>query len=193
VIGSSGTAARAQDIHIKVVDGRNGKVMTTECVNVWIGKTTIHSLLIPTDKDGVASLHLTNDATVTNIQQSGSACGGEGLVGPVVKCADIIRITGSNYIHARPTRQIHLGVVLGEGSSAVWCCHRERVRKDRGVPKARGIGLFCQDAEQLKEDVEWRKEVAENAGLGFKLPTVESSVGLLGLPKQQRTKLKEVA
>jgi hypothetical protein len=29
----------------------------------------------------------------------------------------------------------------------------------------------CTDryAEQLKEDVEWRKEVAENAGLGFKL------------------------
>jgi integrase len=48
-------------------------------------------------------------------------------------------------------------------------------------------------AEQLKEDVEWRKEVAENAGLGFKLPSVESSVGLLGLPKQKKSKLKKVA
>ena len=48
-------------------------------------------------------------------------------------------------------------------------------------------------AEQLKEDVEWRKEVAENTGLGFKLPTVESSVGLLGLPEQQKSKLKKVA
>jgi integrase len=48
-------------------------------------------------------------------------------------------------------------------------------------------------AEQLKEDVQWRKEVAESAGLGFKLPTVESSVGLLGLPKQQKTKLRKVA
>jgi hypothetical protein len=48
-------------------------------------------------------------------------------------------------------------------------------------------------AEQLKEDVEWRKEVAENAGLGFRLPTAESSVGLLGLPKQQKSKLKKVA
>jgi integrase len=44
-------------------------------------------------------------------------------------------------------------------------------------------------AEQLKEDVDWRKEVAENAGLGFKLPTIESSVGLLGLPKQKKSKL----
>jgi integrase len=48
-------------------------------------------------------------------------------------------------------------------------------------------------AEQLNEDVEWRKEVAENAGLGFKLPTLESSVGLLGLPKRQKSKLKKVA
>jgi integrase len=48
-------------------------------------------------------------------------------------------------------------------------------------------------AEQLKEDVEWRKQEAERAGLGFKLPTIESSVGLLGLPKQQKSKLKKVA
>ncbi len=48
-------------------------------------------------------------------------------------------------------------------------------------------------AEQLKEDVEWRKEVAENAGLGFQLPIVECSVGLLGLPKQKKSKLKKVA
>ncbi len=46
---------------------------------------------------------------------------------------------------------------------------------------------------KLKEDVEWRKEEAEKAGLGFKLPTVESLVGLLGLPKQQKSQLKKVA
>jgi integrase len=48
-------------------------------------------------------------------------------------------------------------------------------------------------AEQLKEDVEWRKQEAERAGFVFKLPTIESSVGLLGLPKQQKSKLKKVA
>jgi integrase len=48
-------------------------------------------------------------------------------------------------------------------------------------------------AEQLKEDIDWRKQEAEKVGLGFKLPTIESVVGLLGLPKQQKTKLKEVA
>jgi integrase len=48
-------------------------------------------------------------------------------------------------------------------------------------------------AEQLKEDVDWRKQEAEKAGLGFKLPALESSIGLLGLPKQQESKLKKVA
>jgi integrase len=48
-------------------------------------------------------------------------------------------------------------------------------------------------AEQLKEDVEWRQQETERAGLGFKLPTIESSVGLLGLPKQQKSQLQKVA
>ena len=48
-------------------------------------------------------------------------------------------------------------------------------------------------AEQLKEDVEWRKHEAEKAGLGFRLPSVEGLIGLLGLPKRQKSKLKKVA
>jgi hypothetical protein len=46
-------------------------------------------------------------------------------------------------------------------------------------------------AEQLKEDVEWRKQEAEKAGLGFTLPTVEGSVGLLGLPKTTKIEVDE--
>ncbi len=48
-------------------------------------------------------------------------------------------------------------------------------------------------AEQLKEDVEWREQEAERVGLGFRLPAIESSVGLLGLPTQQKSQLKKVA
>jgi hypothetical protein len=46
------------------------------------------------------------------------------------------------------------------------------------------------DAEQLKEDVEWHKEVAENTGLGSELPTVESSVGL---PSGKKIQVKKAA
>ena len=39
-------------------------------------------------------------------------------------------------------------------------------------------------AAQLKEDVEWRKDVAEKTGLGFALPaTTEISIGQLGQPE----------
>jgi len=48
-------------------------------------------------------------------------------------------------------------------------------------------------AEQLKEDVEWRKEVVENTGLGFELPSIESSVGLLALPSGKKMKVKKAA
>ena len=48
-------------------------------------------------------------------------------------------------------------------------------------------------AEQLKEDVEWRKQEAERAGLGFELPMTGSSIGLLGLPKRQKSKLNKAA
>jgi integrase len=40
-------------------------------------------------------------------------------------------------------------------------------------------------AEQLKEDVDWRKQEVEKAGLGLTLPTLESSLGLLGLPNRK--------
>jgi len=48
-------------------------------------------------------------------------------------------------------------------------------------------------AEQLRKDVAWRKQEAERAGLGFELPTAENLVGLLGLPKQKKSKLKKAA
>ena len=34
---------------------------------------------------------------------------------------------------------------------------------------------------------------AEKAELGFNLPALESSIGLLGLPKRQKSRLKKVA
>jgi integrase len=72
-----------------------------------------------------------------------------------------------------------------------------RSRKDSQGQKKLWLGHANKDvtdryAEQLKEDVEWRKQEAERAGLGFKLPTIESSVGLLGLPKEQKSQLQKV-
>jgi len=48
-------------------------------------------------------------------------------------------------------------------------------------------------AEQLKEDLEWRKSVAEKTGLGFNLPTLDLSVGQLGQPKDKKHQVVKAA
>jgi integrase len=49
-------------------------------------------------------------------------------------------------------------------------------------------------ATQLKEDVEWRKDVAEKTGLGFALPaSIETSVGQLGQPEAARSEKAKAA
>ncbi len=48
-------------------------------------------------------------------------------------------------------------------------------------------------AEQLKEDVEWRKEEAEKAGLGFKLPDPETLFGLPWATKTVEDRVEESA
>jgi hypothetical protein len=41
-------------------------------------------------------------------------------------------------------------------------------------------------AGQLKQDIEWSKQVAETTGLGFTIPTMKASVGQLWQPKQEK-------
>jgi len=98
VLGLFGPALRAQDIRIKVVDGRNGRIINDECVNVWVGEKTVEALLIPTNRDGIALLHLVGSDRDTNVQRNGSACGGWGVVDPVVRYADKIGITTGHYM-----------------------------------------------------------------------------------------------
>ena len=59
-----GTLAQAQDIHVRVINSRNGTPITDECVNVWIGTGRGRSnLAAGTNKDGIAVLHL-GDGTI---------------------------------------------------------------------------------------------------------------------------------
>jgi hypothetical protein len=55
-------------------------------------------------------------------------------------------------------------------------------------PVAGEIAVTDKYAAQLKEDVEWRKDVAEKTGLGFVLPTSsEVSIGQPGQPEVVRS------
>ncbi|MGH9433907.1 MAG: hypothetical protein ACRD3T_20455 [Terriglobia bacterium] len=64
---SFGAMLHAQDVRIKVLNGRNGRPVTNERVNVWVGDKPAAlgfggkagaQFFLPTGKDGVAVLHL---------------------------------------------------------------------------------------------------------------------------------------
>lgn len=52
--------AGAQEIRIKVLNGRSGKPVTNECVNIWLGPYHGVDLIAPTNEQGVVVLHLEN-------------------------------------------------------------------------------------------------------------------------------------
>lgn len=94
-----GAPLHAQDIHIKVLNARNGKPITNECVNVFtrqeLGSST---LLIPTDREGVALLHVEGDHAVPVGAPLGRRCGGSETLHPTVGHADTIQISGDYYL-----------------------------------------------------------------------------------------------
>lgn len=60
--------AFGQEIHIRVVNAHNGKPITNECANVWIGPPHGAGLIAPTNKDGVVVLHLArNEVTADSV------------------------------------------------------------------------------------------------------------------------------
>lgn len=91
LIAASLGGAHAQSIRIKLVNGRNGRPVAGKHVNVWVGKERKWAMAIPTDKDGVASLVLTDkegDVNVPRVDGDGSHV----VVNPVVKYDDDLRI-----------------------------------------------------------------------------------------------------
>lgn len=103
--GSLGVGLHAQTLRIKLVNGKNGHPMGHKCVNVGVDHIW-HMLAIPTDKDGVASLRLTDKDAEVNTQNDWNWCGDVGVTNPVVKYSDLFSINvgyvlcvphGSNY------------------------------------------------------------------------------------------------
>jgi hypothetical protein len=91
LVGLWGGGTHAQTIRIKLVNGKNGHPMGHKCVNVGVDHVN-DMLVIPTDKEGVASLRLTDKDTEINTQDHWSACGGYGVISPVVKYSNVIDI-----------------------------------------------------------------------------------------------------
>jgi hypothetical protein len=80
----------AETIKIRLVDGRNGHPLADSYVNTWVGKERKEAIVISTDKDGVALLCFSDDATDT--YQSSKGCGHPGASSATVKYDDSLRI-----------------------------------------------------------------------------------------------------
>jgi len=75
LVVSSSTAVRAQTIQIELVNGATGRVITSRSkLHVWVGTAPgSGTLIIPTDKHGVALLRLTHNDSEINVPE----CEGE--------------------------------------------------------------------------------------------------------------------
>lgn len=112
LVGLFGMGVHAQTIRIKLVNGKNGHPIAEACVNVGVGtKHNAAGIAIPTDKDGVASFSLTDDNATINTETKWKACGYFGVVNPVVKYADSIRIN-IGYVSCQPHAPDHSWLLM---------------------------------------------------------------------------------
>ena len=138
IAASLGKGAHAQSIRIKVVNGRNGRPMAGTHVNVWVGKERKWAMVIPTDKDGVASLVLTDKEGEVNVPRV-DGDGSHVVVNPVVKYDDDLGINAP-YVLCQPgtpyswlaIRHISTKQVVGQGIVTPNACGKATVSQTPG-------------------------------------------------------------
>jgi hypothetical protein len=93
LVSLPGPLLHAQEIQIRVLNGRNGKPVTNECLNVSLGPWHGADLLAPTDKSGVVVLHIAkNDVTAD------TACQGWSKQAHRAEGTDTISVMGDYYV-----------------------------------------------------------------------------------------------
>jgi hypothetical protein len=156
-LSSSGTFLYAQTIEIKLVNGRSGDPISDTCVNVWVGTARKDAMSIPTDENGIARFRLTDKESEIDLQNRWKGCGDFGMVNPVVKYDDILRINaGFVSCQSRPSDHSWLAIsdistkeVLQRGVVTANTCG-----KATASPKPREVVLFVRPLtwwEKLKQ------------------------------------------
>jgi hypothetical protein len=60
MIASLSPLLHAQEIRIRALNGRNGRPISNECLNVWTGTSRGEHIVAATGENGIAVLHLTD-------------------------------------------------------------------------------------------------------------------------------------
>lgn len=92
LLGFGAPLLRAQEIRIRVFNGRNGKPVKKECINVSLGPWHGADLLVPTNKDGVAVLQFRG-----NEVRAGATCQGWPKQVHRPESVDTISVMGDRY------------------------------------------------------------------------------------------------
>jgi hypothetical protein len=99
-----GTAeVAAQDIRIRVLNGRNGRPVSDQCLNVWVAGKRMFDAVIPTDGGGIAVFHLAGDPN--NRVQEGR-CKGVAAPYPAVTHAEAIQTVPAWPVDCQPYKKI---------------------------------------------------------------------------------------
>jgi len=108
-------ALRAQEVHIRVLDGYTGKPVTNECLNVWMDEWRSGTLVAPTDRDGIIVLHFAKNQVTADPGPS-HGCGRNAVLGPkpLSNNEDNMFISGNMYVVCQEYRKVAPGASTNE-------------------------------------------------------------------------------
>lgn len=92
ITGFSCTILCGQTVSIRLVNGRTGRPIPNSFVNVWVGNQRKEATVIPTDKDGIAKLELTDIPSKQDASTHQSGGGSFVAVNPVLLKAESISV-----------------------------------------------------------------------------------------------------
>lgn len=156
-----GTALHAQTLEIRLVNGRNGRAIGGTCIYVWVGdrsKPNSGPLLeTETDRSGSVVLRLTDVHTEIDNQIQQLACGLRGVIKPIVKYGDTIRVR-AGYVLCQPHTPDHSWLAATDFSTEDVVQHgivtANTCGKATAAPKPGEVTLFVRPLswwEKLKQ------------------------------------------
>lgn len=97
LLAACGPLLCAQEVHIKVLNARNGKAIANDCVDVF-AQGVVNALVIPTDDEGVATLRVKGEHARPPAGRIRGECSGFATLDPTVGVSDKIQISSVYYI-----------------------------------------------------------------------------------------------
>jgi len=132
VLGLLSVPLKGQEIRIRVLNGRNGRPVANECLNVQLVPSRYSGLVIPTDKQGVATLRLDGDPD--NLGKG--RCKGAAVPYPSLKPVGSIRTFPDWYVDCQPYEHV------GSYHNSVPIYYQVREILDTGIVAGNVCGTF---------------------------------------------------